>query len=161
MKRYILQLLPVAIFSLTQVQWPLWCLGWPYHWIQDNDTHWRCCEFTAILSGCPWESMGVRSWHFNNAATREALRALSLNDICINLIHPHIYVSTPQYPYFHPYLHQHHPSTSKSRTFASTSPTFEIMRSQGGRIALLLNDMWINFIHPRIFVLCIQLSKFA
>ena len=106
MKQYILQLLPLAIFSLIQGQWPLWCLGWPYQWIQDNDTHWRCCEFTAILSGCPWESMGVRSWHFNNAATREALRALSLNDICINLIHPHIYVSTPQYPYFHPYLHQ-------------------------------------------------------
>ena len=110
-------------------------------------------QFSLGVHGSPWVSaVGILIM-----PPQGRLSKLSLNDICINLIHPHIYVSTPQYPYFHPYLHQHHPSTSKSRTFASTSPTFEIMRSQGGRIALSLNDMWINFIHPHIFFVCIHI----
>ena len=114
-----------------------------------------------IHSNSLWVSMGGSPWvsavGILIMPPQGRLSKLSLNDICINLIHPHIYVSTPQYPYFHPYLHQHHPSTSKSRTFASTSPTFEIMRSQGGRIALSLNDMWIKVIHPHIFVVCIHI----
>ena len=91
---------------------------------------------------------------------RGRLSALSLNDICINLIHPHIYM----YPrhnirqLFLSIFNRHHPSTSTSRTIASTSPALEIMRPQGGRIALSLNgnDMWINFIHPH-YVVCLHI----
>ena len=84
---------------------------------------------------------------------RGRLSKLSLNYICINLIHPHTYIcihATISINFFYPYLHRHHPSTSTSRTIVSTSPALEIMRPQGGRIALSLNDIWINFIHPRI-----------
>ena len=66
-------------------------------------------QFSLGVHGSPWVSaVGILimpPWG--------RLSALSLNDICINLIHPHIYVSTPpQYPstiLIHIYINIIHP----------------------------------------------------